>query len=43
MKFENEIVNLLNKNALSTEQRHKEKMKMHEKRTKIFKKLIDKL
>jgi hypothetical protein len=43
MKFKNEIVNLLNKNALSTEQKHKEKMKIHEERMKMFEKLIDKL
>jgi hypothetical protein len=43
IKFENEIINLLNKNASSTEQKHKEKMKIHEERIKMFEKLIDKL
>jgi hypothetical protein len=43
MKFENEIVNLLNKNASSTKQKHKKRMKMHEEKMKMFEKLIDKL
>jgi hypothetical protein len=36
MKFENEIVNLLNNNTLSTEQKHKEKIKIHKERMKMF-------
>jgi predicted Zn-dependent protease len=43
MKFENEIVNLLNKNTSSTKQKHKEKIKIHKERIKMFKKFIDKL
>jgi hypothetical protein len=43
MKFENEIINLLNKNTLSIKQKYKEKIKMYKERIKIFEKLINKL